>query len=190
MIARAKKIPLPVWVALLDCAVLVAGGVLYFTGHRPAIAPLFKISVFILALPLWYEIIRDMLRRRFGVDLIAGVAILTAFILRDYLPGLVIILMLSGGQTLESYAVGRARSELSRLLQRSPTRATRKEGDKYREVSVDEIVPGDFILVKSGEVIAVDGEVAEGVSLVDESSITGESVPVEKNPGSFVSSGT
>jgi heavy metal translocating P-type ATPase len=84
----------------------------------------------------------------------------------------------------------RASFELSKLLERSPTHASKKANGVYIEISVDSIEPGDEILVKSGEIVPVDGVVVEGVSLINESSLTGESVPVEKIIGSFVSSGT
>jgi len=190
MIKILRKYSFPVWIAIVDCLVLIVGGLLFFTGNKELVAIIFRISIFVLAMPLWISIVKDIFNKRFGVDLIAGVAILGALLLGQYLPALVIILMLSGGQALEAYAMQKAKFELSKLLERSPTHATKKENGKYIEISVDEINPQDEILIKSGEIIPVDGIVIEGASLVDESSLTGESVLIEKNINSVVSSGT
>lgn len=190
MLTKLKSYSFPTWIALIDCIILIIAGFLFFSGYKEIIQAIFHISILLLALPLWIKIIRDILKGHFGVDLIAGVAILGAFLLGQYLPGLVIILMLSSGQALEVYAMKRASFELTKLLEKSPTHATKKEDGHYIEISVDEINPGDEILIKSGEIIPVDGIVIEGVSLIDESSLTGESIPVEKISSSFVSSGT
>ncbi len=190
MIAKLRSYSFPAWIVLASCVVLIISGFLFIFGKKELISEIFEISIFVLALPLWISIIRDIIKGHFGVDIIAGVAILGALLLGQFLPGLVIILMLSGGQTLEAYAMRRASLELTKLLEKSPTRATKKENGLYIEVSVDEINPNDEILIKSGEIIPVDGIVIEGISLIDESSLTGESIPVEKISGSFVSSGT
>ena len=190
MIAKIQSYSLSTLIAIIDCLILIVGFFLYFFEYKELLLEIFKISILILALPLWVSIIRDILKRHFGVDLIAGIAILGAFLLDQYLPGLVLILMLSGGQALETYAMRKASFELSKLLERSPTHATKKDNGIYKEISVDEINPNDEILVKSGEIIPVDGIVIEGISLINESSLTGESLPIEKTTGSFVSSGT
>lgn len=185
-----KKLSLGSWVAIADTIILLLGLGLYVLGYESIQELLFKIALVILALPLWIEIIRDITRGKFGVDLIAGVAIVGAWLVGQSLAGLVVVLMLSGGQALESYAMRKAQYELTRLLARAPRTAQKKEGTGYITVGIDTIIPGDEILVKSGEIIAVDGIVISGTSFVDESSITGESIPVEKSVGAMVISGT
>ena len=185
-----KRFPFSTWIAIVDALILILGGILFFYGYKEYTGHIFKFATFILALPLWYAILRDIFKMKFGVDLIAGVAILGAWILGQHLAGLIIILMLSGGEALEAYAMDRAKFELTKLLQKSPTHATKKVGEKYIEISVDEIIPGDEILIKSGEIMPVDGVVISGSSLVDESNLTGESLPIEKTAGSLISSGT
>ncbi|MEI8224090.1 MAG: HAD-IC family P-type ATPase, partial [bacterium] len=185
-----KKLSLASWVAIGDTLILVIGLGLYLLGYTGIQVVVFNSALFILALPLWIEIIKDIFNKRFGVDLIAGIAIVGAWLMGQSLAGLVVVLMLSGGQALEAYAMRKARYELTRLLARAPRTAQKKEGDGYNTVSIDSIVPGDEILIKSGEIIAVDGIVVSGTSFVDESSITGESVPVEKSVGAMVISGT
>jgi heavy metal translocating P-type ATPase len=185
-----KQWSLATWVAMIDALVLIAWGVLPLVGFQDARPMMATIALSILALPLWIEIIRDMAKGHFGVDLIAGLAIIGAWLLNESLAGLVIILMLSGGQALEAFAMRKAHAELTRLLARAPSVATKKTSSGYEMVPVDQIVPEDVVMVRSGEIIPVDGVVVEGESLVDESSITGESVPVEKKVGSFAISGT
>ena len=185
-----KKLSLASWVAIGDTIVLFVGLGLYLLGYAAVQVVVFKITLFILALPLWIEIIKDLVNKKFGVDLIAGLAIVGAWFMGQSLAGLVVVLMLSGGQSLEAYAMRKAQYELTRLLARAPRTAQKKEGEGYRTVSIDTIIPGDEILIKSGEIIAVDGTVVSGTSFVDESSITGESVPVEKSVGAMVISGT
>lgn len=185
-----KKLSLSSWVAIGDTIILLIGLGLYLSGHGVTQAALFKVSLVILALPLWLEIIDDITHKKFGVDLIAGIAIAGAWFMGQSLAGLVVVLMLSGGQALEAYAMRKAQYELTRLLARAPRTAQKKNGSEYITVSIDDIVPGDELLIKSGEIISVDGIVTSGTSFVDESSITGESVPIEKSIGSMVISGT
>lgn len=149
-----------------------------------------KWGLFIFSIPLWYEILRDITRRKFGVDLIAGVALFATFFFGAYLPGIIVLIMLSGGETLEAFAMRRARRELSALLAHEPLVAHVKTATGLVDISVKEVAVDSTLLVKPGEIIPVDGVVIEGNSSVDESAMTGESIPEEKWPGSQVISGT
>lgn len=169
---------------------LIISAILYFTGHHEAASIVLKWVLLAGMIPLWFTMIRDMVRGHFGVDLIAGVALLGTFFFGEYLPGVVILLMLSGGQLLESYAMSRARKELTALLSRAPEKAHVREGDKVRDVKIEDITIGMIVLIKPGEIIPVDGFILEGKSLVDESTLTGESVPVEKREGNLVFAST
>jgi P-type E1-E2 ATPase len=190
MINFLKKYSLATYIAFLVIIVGLIGLILYTQGHSAATNILFFYSAIILACPLWFEILKSMKEGEFGVDLIAGIAILTSIIFGQPLTGLVIVLMLSGGQSLEIYAMHRAKRELTNLLQRTPTKTIKIVNGEYIDVSVDDIQKGDLILVKSGEIITVDGIVHEGESLVDEASITGEAMPILKGIGTSVISGT
>ena len=136
------------------------------------------------------EMVQAILRRHFGVDVIAVVAIASSLILHQYYAGIVILLMLSGGEALEAYALRRARRELTALISQAPRKAHRQEGSVLKEVPVESVVPGDIVLVKPGELVPVDGQVLTGRSMVNESKLTGEPIPVEKLPGSTVMSGS
>lgn len=169
---------------------LIISGIFYFSGNQEVASIILKWVLLIGMIPLWFTMIRDMLRGHFGVDLIAGVALLGTFFFGEYLPGVVILLMLSGGQLLEGYAMTRARRELTQLLSRAPEKAHVREGDKIRDVRVENITVGMIVLIKPGEIIPVDGFILEGKSMVDESTLTGESVPVEKREGNLVFAST
>ena len=142
------------------------------------------------SIPLLLDILQSLREGHFGVDIIAIVAIGTSLVLGQYLPGTVILLMLSGGEALEEFALKRARKELTELISRAPQIAHRLSGQNVQDVRVEDVVVGDVVLVKPGETVPVDGEVIEGTAMVDESALTGESLPQKKAPGLRVMSGS
>ncbi|MEI6280805.1 MAG: heavy metal translocating P-type ATPase [bacterium] len=149
------------------------------------------ITLIIGSLPFIYRVAKSIIHGKFGVDVIAIVAIFASFWAGQYLAGVVILLMLSGGEALEAFAQARAKKELTQLLDKAPAFAHIKENSKkLREISVDEVKIGDILVIKPGEVVPVDGVVVDGISNLDEAVITGESLPVEKRPGSMVYSGS
>ena len=156
-------------------------------GALPTLSPL--IAALLLGLPLLYELARRLVRLEFGSDLIAGVSIVSAVLMKEYLVACVVILMLSGGQALESYALRRASSVLHTLARRMPTIAHIVHGSSFRDVAVAEIHPGDMLMVLPHEICPVDAEVLEGYSRMDESFLTGEPFEMAKAPGAHVISG-
>ncbi|WP_193378265.1 HAD-IC family P-type ATPase, partial [Sinorhizobium fredii] len=126
----------------------------------------------------------------FGLDLIAALAMGGALLLGEYLTGSIVALMYTGGQALEDFAQRRARRELTALLNRVPRIAARYADGQLQEVSVEELKPGDRILVRRGEVVPVDGNVMDGVAVLDEAALTGEALPVRRRSGEPVTSGT
>jgi heavy metal translocating P-type ATPase len=144
----------------------------------------------LLLVPLTVSVTRTVLRGDVGVDAIALVSMAGALALGEYLAGAVIALMLAGGNALEEVANRRARRELSALVERAPRVALVRRGDRVDEVPVDEIVTGDVVLVRGGEVAAVDGLVLSEEAVVDESALTGEPLPVTVHRGGQVRSGT
>lgn len=150
-------------------------------------APL--IVALFFGLPLLYELLRRMVRMQFGSDLIAGVSIVSAVLMQEYLVACVVILMLSGGQALENYALRRASSVLQTLARRMPTVAHVVENSSHKDIPVAEVRPGDTLLVLPHEICPVDGEVIEGYSRMDESFLTGEPFEMSKAPGARVISG-
>lgn len=138
---------------------------------------------------LLLEIADGLRRGEFGLDLIAALAMAGALILGEHLAGIVIALMYAGGQALESFAQRRARREMTALLARAPRAATRYDGDTLVEVPLDAIRPDDRLLVRQGEIVPVDGIVAEGSAVLDESALTGEAMPVRRAAGEPAISG-
>lgn len=148
------------------------------------------IAVLVLGgLPLLYQLLVKILRGDFGADLLAGLSIVTAVWLDEYLAGSLVVLMLSGGAALETYAIRKASSVLEALAKRMPSVAHRKEGDKLIDISTDKVNIGDTLLILPHELCPVDGTVLEGSSTMDESYLTGEPYLMSKTSGSTVMSG-
>ena len=175
-------------VAAVTAGGIAAGGAAWAAGE-PALADLAWALVTAVALvPLAVAVVRDLLRREPGVDLIALLAMSAALALGQALAGAVVALMLSGGLALEAYAGARARRELSALLARAPRSVRRHRGAELESVPVDAVRRGDLLLVGPGEVVPVDG-VAAATTVLDESALTGEARPVEREPGALIRSG-
>jgi len=142
------------------------------------------------AIPLVYGMYEDLRTGKYGIDILAATAIITSVILGEYWAGIIIVLMLTGGEALEDYAERRARLELDALLTSRPKKAHLLKGRKVVDVAVKSIAVGDKLIIKSGEVVPVDAVVIEGETSVDESSLTGESLPLEKKKGDEILSGS
>jgi heavy metal translocating P-type ATPase len=140
--------------------------------------------------PLVAQTLLGILRGRFAADIVAMLAIVTALLLGQYFAGVVIVLMQSGGEALERYAMGRASQSLEALLARAPKVGRRIRGEQIEEVPVDRIEIDDLLLVRPGDLIPVDGEVTDGVSAVDQSALTGEPLPTRAVPGTALMSGS
>jgi heavy metal translocating P-type ATPase len=139
--------------------------------------------------PLVWGLLGNLWRREFGSDLLAGLSIVTALILGKYLAGTLVILMLSGGEALEAFAVQNASSVLKALAKRMPSIAHRRSGTSFEEIQLDEIKVGDLLEVLPHEICPVDGTVTAGRGVMDESFLTGEPYMISKTPGSTVISG-
>lgn len=140
--------------------------------------------------PLLWETVRQCLHKEFSIDFIALLAILGSLWMKEYLAGAIIVLMLSGGEALEVYALRRAQRSLTALAERAPRVAHVWQGKDLCDVPAEAIEVGMQVVVKPGEVIPVDGIVEEGNSNVSEADLTGEPVPVHKTPGMHIRSGS
>ena len=161
-----------------------------FPGPTPpaAVAPLFAVLV-LGGIPLVFGLIAKLARREIGADLLAGISIVTAAILGEYLAGAIVVLMLAGGEALEQYALKRASSVLRALAARMPSIAHRSTPGGIEPMAIDMIAPGDELVVLPHEVCPVDGVVISGHGPMDESYLTGEPYVMSKAPGSDVLSG-
>ncbi|MFO0847226.1 MAG: heavy metal translocating P-type ATPase [Gemmataceae bacterium] len=158
------------------------------SGFRPADLPLFVA----LALGGGYLVVgllAKLVRGEFGSDLLAGLSIVTAVLLGEYLAGTLVVLMLSGGEALEGYAVRRASSALAALARRMPAVAHRTRGGAVEDVPLAAVAVGDTVVVFPHETCPVDGTVVDGHGTMDESYLTGEPFRLAKAPGAAVLSG-
>jgi heavy metal translocating P-type ATPase len=183
------------WALLTLCLIaIVVHFALRWTGLPPAFglaaADIPLLSVIALGgVPLVLQILRKLLHRDFGADLLAVLALVTAAWVGEYLAAVLIIIMLSGGQALEAYAMRKASSVLLALAERMPATARRRNGEQIEEIPLAEIAIGDEIVVFPHEAAPVDGVVIEGHGSMDESYLTGEPYQVSKAPGAAVLSG-
>ena len=155
----------------------------------PSVRVLLTAALIIVGAPLIWRTIRGMLHGRFAADVVASLAILTAILLGQPIPGLVVVLMLTGGEALERYAEGRA-SRAVRDLEAAAPRIAHRLGDTVTDVPVDVITAGDRILIRPGEIVPCNGVVTDGRSHLDTSSLTGEPVPVLAVADTVVLSGS
>jgi heavy metal translocating P-type ATPase len=177
--------------ALVAVAALVLGGLLYAVGEGPAAHAVWRVTVAVLAAELAVEVGRTVVvEHSLGVDTIALVAMVGSLALDQELAGVVIGLMFSGGASLEAIASRRARRELTALVQRAPRVAQLRVRDDLREVPVDQVQVGDTVLVRTGEVIPVDGTIVSHEAVIDTSTLTGEPLPVTVKQGMAVLSGS
>jgi heavy metal translocating P-type ATPase len=139
--------------------------------------------------PLVCELLRKLLRGEFGSDLLAGISIVTSVLLGEYLAGSIVVLMLAGGEALETYALKSASSVLRALAKRMPSLAHQKQGSEIVDVALDAISVGETLVVYPHDICPVDGVVIEGHGVMDESFLTGEPFKITKTSGSTVISG-
>ena len=144
----------------------------------------------ILTLPLIYRMWNDLRSGKYGIDILAATAIISAALLNQPWAAIIVVIMLSGGEALEDYAGRRAQSELRALMDRAPIMARLVKHNKVVEVKIEDIKIGDIIEVRPGDTVPVDGKIIEGSTTVDESSLTGESLPQLKKIDNSILSGS
>ena len=181
----------PATLFLMACVLgLGSGGAAWIAGRHPLADALWAGTAGLALIPAIVTLVHSLLRRSASVDVIAILAIVGALVLGEYLAGAVIGLMLATGRALEEYAANRAERELSSLLQRAPRTAHRLRNGAVETVPVEDVVVGDALIVKEGDVLPVDGVVSAGPASLDEAALTGESRLVERQVGDQVRSGT
>ena len=197
LIAVGSLVAIGLWAAI---EVLGGGGIRlplgpldleqFFQGRSLTLSNL-PLVVMLLAggVPLVWDLLRKLLAGTSGSDLLAGVSIVTSILLGEYLAGVLVVLMLSGGAALESGAVSRAGNVLNALAKRMPTLAHRKTASGLTDIALSSVAVGDVIIVLPHETCPVDGQVVTGRGTMDESYLTGEPYRMAKAPGSHVLSG-
>jgi heavy metal translocating P-type ATPase len=178
-------------IALFAAAAILVHLVLRFALRTPP--EIYQIPLLVTLIfggvPLVFELARHLLRREFGSDLLAGISIVTSVLLNEYLAGSIVVLMLSGGEALENYALRNASSVLRALAKRMPAIAHRKRDSVITDVALDEIAVGETLVVYPHDICPVDGTVVEGHGVMNEAFLTGEPFEITKAPGSAVISG-
>lgn len=179
-----------VWPAAAGAA-LLAGYLLAREGHDPAAYACYAIAYAAGGWEATREGVRQLLRGRLDIDFLMVVAAIGAALVGEFAEGALLLFLFALGHGLEHLALSRARSAVTALARIAPKFArVRDAGGAEREVPIEQIAVGDVVVVRPGERIAADGEVLEGRSGVDQSAITGESMPVDKAPGDGVFAGT
>jgi heavy metal translocating P-type ATPase len=178
-------------IAVFAAAAILVHLILRFALHTsPGIYQIPLLATLALGgIPLVYELLKNLLRREFGSDLLAGISIVTSVALGEYLAGSIVVLMLSGGEAIENYALRSASSVLRALANRMPSVAHRKKDSTIQDVALDDIAVGDSLVVYPHDICPVDGTVIEGNGKMNEAYLTGEPFEITKAPGSTVISG-
>jgi cation transport ATPase len=169
---------------------IVVGGLLALLVGAAAADAVWAATVAFMLAPLTWSVARSLRRGDVGVDVIALLAMAGALALGEYLAGAVIALMLAGGNALEAFASGRARRELTALIERAPRTAHRRTQDGWEEIPVEAVEVGEVLLVRAGAVVPTDGVIVSERAVLDESSLTGEPLPATYVHGHAVRSGT
>jgi cation transport ATPase len=179
-------------VALLGLALLglVSGLVLVLAGQPDFAKVVLAAGVVPVLAALCVEIVQSLRKGEVGLDIVAALSMSAALLFGETLAAAVVALMYAGGTFLESFAQGRARREMSNLLSRVPRTATRHGNGALDEVPLDDIAPGDMLLIRQGDVAPVDGTVESERAMLDQSALTGESMPVRLAHGQDVMSGS
>jgi heavy metal translocating P-type ATPase len=177
--------------ALLAAALLgLAGGLAALAAGDPALARLLWAAGTVPVLGgLLRQIAMSLRRGDLGLDVVAALSMSAALATGEALAAAVVALMYAGGQYLEAFAEGRAKREMTALLERAPRTAIRRRDGALEEIAADAILPGERLLIRKGDVVPADGRVAAGAALLDLSSLTGEPLPVRLNPGDPAPSG-
>jgi len=179
------------YIAFLAVAGILVHLVLRFGLRAPARqynSPLL-LALLIGGAPLLYDLLKRLIRRELGADLLAGMSIVASFVLGEYLAGSIVVLMLSSGTALEQYATRRASSVLAALANRMPRNAHKLTGSGIVAIDLEDVQMGDRLIVLPHEICPVDGTVTSGRGAMDESYLTGEPFVIAKAPGSNVLSG-
>lgn len=192
MTEPAKKQSFSQKIILPTGAVLLAAGLsLQFYGSAKGVATGLEIlSLLILATPIVRKALARIKANPFNTDVLMSTAGIGSLLIGSYAEGAAVLLLFTLAELLESYTTDRVRKTAAKLAEMLPKRALVKRGMDSHEVAVEELAVGDVIVVKPGWRIPIDGNVTSGSSSIDQASVTGESVPVEKVVGDTVLSGT
>jgi len=170
----------------------MAGGLLLMAGVQPTyLGQVLALAAALLGgATITVKSVRTLLRRDFGVDVLASVAIWISVLLGEYIAAAIVVIMLNGGELAEDLATKRSSKAMEKLIKSAPMTAHIRKNGEILDVHVDQVKIGDIALVKTGEKFPIDGVVVKGNGSVNQAAITGESIPSEKSVGSEVYANT
>jgi len=177
-------------IVLLPTVGLIAGIAAKFSGLGSWSGWIWAVATVPVLLVLLVEIIVSLRRGDVGLDIVAALSMLAALVFSEYLAAVIVALMYAGGQYLESFAERHASREMTALLVRVPRTAVRYRADRLEEVDLEAVEPGNRLLVRQGDAVAVDGIVTKGLAVLDQSALTGESMPIQHQINDEVMSGS
>ena len=182
----------PLFVAVLALTAIVLHVLLRYVAQVPETISQLPLVVALIfgGLPLTLSLVRKLFAREFGSDHLAGVSIIASVLLGEYLVGVIVILMLSGGTTLEQLASRKASSVLDALARRMPQTAHRRKNGVLEDIRLEEVAVGDELVVLPHEICPADGIVIGGQGRMNEAYLTGEPFEISKALGSGVLSGS
>lgn len=177
------------WRIIIGAAVLATAVLLSLNNEWLQIA-LFIISYIIVGGDVVKRAVKNIFKGQvFDENFLMSIATIGAFFIGEYPEGVAVMLFYQVGELFQSYAVGKSRKSIASLMDIRPDYANVKKGDELVKVDPDEVQIGDIIVIKAGEKIPLDGKVIEGSSMIDTSTLTGESFPREVEVGSDILSG-
>jgi heavy metal translocating P-type ATPase len=177
-------------VAVIAVVAILAGAAAHVAGSSDLAERGWLAALMVLGAPIVWSMLVAAAHGRFATDLVAAAAIIMAVVLEQPLPGLVIVLMQTGGEALERFAEGRASAAVRGLEAAAPRHAHRMRGDLVEEIDASAVAVDDILLIRPGDLVPCDGVVIDGASDVDASSLTGEPTPVAAIPGVHLLSGS
>lgn len=178
------------YLAGLAAAGLAAGLAAKLAGHGDWASSIWTTATLPVLAALLIEIVTSLRRGDVGLDIVAALSMTAALTFGESLAASIVALMYGGGQYLESFAEKAARREMTALLSRVPRTAVRHRDGHLEEVALELLQTGDRLLIRRGDMVPVDGTVAEGVGILDQSALTGESMPVKIPTGEAAMSGS
>ncbi|PPB49945.1 heavy metal translocating P-type ATPase [Arthrobacter pityocampae] len=201
---RRTSLPRLPWLVVITCVVITATILLDAAGAGAAAQRLATAYSLAVAAVQAYGMLRDIRKGHWGVDLLALMAILATAATGEYYASIVVVLMIASGQALDDFASARAQTQLRALLERAPRAAHRvmeeerdqdgtdgaPAGGAIEDVPIDDLRVGDLVLVRPAEVVPADGTLTADSATLDESMLTGESLPVDYVRGAHILSGS
>ncbi|MCM3089002.1 cadmium-translocating P-type ATPase [Bhargavaea ginsengi] len=194
---RLEK-PEPFWkkreniAAMISLVFIIAGYVAYFqVGETsPETIGLFALAIIIGGFGLFKVGLQNLTKLEFDMKTLMTVAVIGAALIGEWAEGAVVVFLFAVSEALEAYSIDKARQSIKALMDIAPNRATVRRGTEVMEIDVEDVQIGDVMLIKPGQKLAMDGEVIQGQSSINQAAITGESIPVHKMSGDEVFAGT